>query len=242
MEIITVVSRTLCEADTTPVPYKNNPANTLMAILQGRALGLGPVQSLNCIALIRGKMSLYGDGFLGVIQSHPLYTGHQEMTMAEIQKEGRAVCTFYRAGKAHVATYSIEDAKRQKLWGNSGPWSTIPFRMLQMRARGFAGRNAFSDALKGLVIREEADDLQRIEDREAAEALQGTPAIETRQIRAQLAPPKRDPIEEATVVVAREEPAAPKASEPAAPKASKPAVKRARPRKPPVQDFVPCPE
>jgi hypothetical protein len=57
-------------------------------------------------------------------------------------------------------TFSVEDAKRARLWGNAGPWSQYPWRMLQMRARGWALRDVFADALMGLMPREEVEDYQ----------------------------------------------------------------------------------
>jgi hypothetical protein len=55
------------------------------------------------------------------------------------------------------------DAKRAGLAGKSGPWSQYPARMLALRARGFALRNAFADALRGLVTAEEAQDYPQSE-------------------------------------------------------------------------------
>ena len=55
------------------------------------------------------------------------------------------------------------DAKRAGLAGKSGPWTQYPARMLALRARGFALRNAFADALRGLVTAEEAQDYPQAE-------------------------------------------------------------------------------
>jgi antitoxin component of RelBE/YafQ-DinJ toxin-antitoxin module len=54
--------------------------------------------------------------------------------------------------------FSQTDAKRAGLWGKAGPWTQYPDRMLQMRARGFALRDQFADALKGIISAEEAAD------------------------------------------------------------------------------------
>jgi len=64
-----------------------------------------------------------------------------------------------RKGRKPVETrFSVEDAKRAGLWGKGGPWTAYPKRMLQMRARGFALRDAFPDVLKGMISVEEAQD------------------------------------------------------------------------------------
>jgi hypothetical protein len=57
-----------------------------------------------------------------------------------------------------VATFSVMDAKQARLWGKQGPWQQYPKRMLAMRARGFAIRDAFPDAMKGMITAEEAQD------------------------------------------------------------------------------------
>lgn len=54
-------------------------------------------------------------------------------------------------------SFSMGQAKRAGLLGK-GPWRQYTERMLQMRARGFAARDSFPDALSGMVIKEEAED------------------------------------------------------------------------------------
>lgn len=51
------------------------------------------------------------------------------------------------------------DAAKAGLSKKDGPWTNYPKRMCQMRARGFALRDSFSDFLKGLSIREEMEDV-----------------------------------------------------------------------------------
>ena len=52
----------------------------------------------------------------------------------------------------------MEDAKLAGLTTRSPVWKSYPKRMLQMRARGFALRDQFADALKGLSSAEEVRD------------------------------------------------------------------------------------
>lgn len=157
------VAEMLCKSKMVPKDYVNRPEDVLVAVIRGRALGLDPVASMESIAMVNGRACLYGDAFLAIVQSHPHYGGHSETPFEEIERTGVAVCTFYREGREYVGTFSVDDAKRARLWGKQGPWSQYPSRMLQMRARGFAGRDAFADALKGLITREEAQDLPSTE-------------------------------------------------------------------------------
>ena len=64
-----------------------------------------------------------------------------------------------------MSAFSKEKAMNAKLWGKDGPWKTYPERMLKMRARGFALRDAFADRLKGIITAEEARDYPSKEER-----------------------------------------------------------------------------
>ena len=52
----------------------------------------------------------------------------------------------------------VADAKRAGLWGTPGPWTQYPTRMMLLRARAFAYRDAFPDVLKGIRVVEEEQD------------------------------------------------------------------------------------
>lgn len=151
------MSEMLSSSAMVPQAYKGRPADTLVAMMMGNELGLNPIQSLQNIAVINGKPSIYGDALTALIQNHPRYGGMEESFDEEAMK---ASCTVWRkGGPKHTVTFSQQDAKTAGLWGRKGPWTQYPKRMLQMRARGFAVRDQFSDALAGLITREEAEDM-----------------------------------------------------------------------------------
>lgn len=134
----------------------NTPEAVMVAVQHGLELGLPPMQSLQSIAIINGKPCIYGDAALALCTAHPSFLDIEETT------EGNtATCVVKRRDRsAVVRTFSEADAKKAGLWGKSGPWQQYPARMLQMRARSWALRDAFPDALRGLGIREEVADYQ----------------------------------------------------------------------------------
>jgi hypothetical protein len=152
---------------TIPQRYQKKPADIVTAFLKGQELGLAPMASLEAFNMIQGTPCLQADFFLALIQSHPAYDGHEEMTFSEIEEAGKAVCTFVRKGQRYTREFSVKDAQRRGHWGKRGPWSTDPWRMLQIRARTFAGRDAFSDALKGFTTEDEARDIVELRAEEA---------------------------------------------------------------------------
>jgi hypothetical protein len=152
-------SEMLSKSQMVPKAYQGKPEDVLVAIQWGRELGLAPLQALQNIACINGKPSVYGDAAMALVQASPVCEDIEEFFEGEGTPNPIAVCIAQRRGRKPVkASFSLEDAKRAGLWGKPGPWQAYPKRMMQMRARGFALRDAFPDVLKGLITAEEAQD------------------------------------------------------------------------------------
>jgi hypothetical protein len=152
-------SEMLSTSTMVPKQYNGKPTDILVAMQWGAELGLAPLQALQNIAVINGKPSVYGDAAMALVQNNPVCEDIEEFMEDEGTPNPSAVCVAKRKGRKPVtAKFSVEDAKRAGLWGKQGPWTQYPKRMLQMRARGFALRDAFPDVLKGLITIEEALD------------------------------------------------------------------------------------
>jgi len=139
-----------------PSIYQGKPGDVVAAVLKGQEVGLKAMQSLQNIAVINGRASIWGDAMLALVQGSPVFGGiieeFDESTMT-------ARCTVWRKkSEKQVRLFSQKDAEVAGLWGKKGPWSQYPKRMLQMRSRGFALRDVFADCLSGLVLYEEAMD------------------------------------------------------------------------------------
>ena len=154
----------VAKTDFAPKDFKNKPESCMLAGQHGAELGLGPMQSLQCIAVINGRPTIWGDAALALVQSSAVC----EFISEAVEGDGDqmvATCIAKRRGypAPSAIKFSVADAKRAGLWGKSGPWTQYPKRMLQLRARGFALRDAFPDVLKGLVTAEEVQDYPQAE-------------------------------------------------------------------------------
>lgn len=149
----------LANSSMVPKAYQGKPQDILVCVQWGMEMGLAPMQALQNIAVINGKPSVYGDAAMALVQASPVCEDVEEFFENEGTPNPVAVCVAKRKGRKPVtARFSVEDAKRAGLWGKQGPWSAYPKRMMQMRARGFALRDAFPDVLKGMITVEEAQD------------------------------------------------------------------------------------
>jgi hypothetical protein len=152
-------SQMVSKSEFAPKDFRGKPESCMLAIQAGSEVGLSPMQSLQSIAVINGRPTIWGDAAMALVQSSPVC----EYIKEYVEGDGDAlvaVCEAKRRGypSPTVVRFSVADAKKAGLWGKSGPWQQYPARMLTLRARGFALRNAFADALRGLITAEEARD------------------------------------------------------------------------------------
>lgn len=144
-----------------PQPLRS--VHSIMVCLQfGHELGMGLLSSLQNIAVINGRPSLWGDAMLALCMRHPDWD--REVFHEWFEGDGEVLTAFCRVGRKGrkepiQRSFSVKDAKAAGLWGRTGPWTQYPRRMLQMRARSWALRDAFPDLLQGIYTAEEAADI-----------------------------------------------------------------------------------
>jgi hypothetical protein len=153
------MSQVMLKAGFAPSSLKTPEAVTA-AMLAGTEIGLTPFQSVQSIAMINGRPSLWGDGLKALVLASPVC----EYVKEEFQGEGEnltAVCRSKRKGVEyeHVTRFSWSDAKRAGLAGKDTYKSYGP-RMIQMRARAFNLRDNFADVIRGVRVMEEEQDFE----------------------------------------------------------------------------------
>lgn len=154
------ISKMLAGSELVPKDYRNKPENVFVAMQWGAEIGLKGLQAIQNIAVINGRPAVWGDAALALVQNRADCEDISE-TIDGVGDARTATCTIKRKGRSVVVrAFSVAQAKTAGLWGKAGPWTQYPDRMLQMRARGFAIRDAFPDALRGLNL---AEELQGVE-------------------------------------------------------------------------------
>lgn len=133
-----------------------------VAIMAGLEVGLPPMQAVQGIAVINGMPTVYGDARDGLIAASGLLEDMKEEM--EVDEQGLflwARCTIWRKGRKTPISQTITrpQAARAGWLKKTGPWQDSPNRMAQMRAKGWASRDAFPDVLKGLIDHDEAVDM-----------------------------------------------------------------------------------
>jgi hypothetical protein len=144
-----------------PKEFAGKPEACAVAVMQGLEIGLSPMAALQSIAVINGRPTLWGDGALAVVRASGLLEWLTEHTDGDT-----AWCEAKRRGQEQTIkrSFSDADAKAAGLLGKVGPWTQYRPRMRQMRARAWVLRDGFADALKGMGIAEEVNDIPPMRD------------------------------------------------------------------------------
>ena len=164
------LAKTLASSQLIPKAFQQRPGDVFVAMMWSHSLGIPIVQGLQGIAVINGKPSLYGDALLAVCMGSGQMADIEE-TVTGNADNLTATCKVTRRGKPTpvVSTFSIADARAAGLLGKPGPWKQYTSRMLKMRARAFALRDAFPDVLSGIASAEEMQDVEGMATEKATE-------------------------------------------------------------------------
>lgn len=156
----------LSESGLIPKAMQGSPANVLLTLLTGRALGIPAVLALSRIHVIEGVPRLAADAMLGVAMAHPLC-----VYIALIESTDQ-VATYEANRKGWPQplrlSFTIDDARKAGLAGR-GNWAKYPAAMLRARAGSAIARAVFPDVLSGVYDPDEMHDV----DAERAAAQRG---------------------------------------------------------------------
>ena len=168
-----------------PTAYRNKPDDAMVAIIFGHETGgLGPLTSLQFIAVINGRPGYYSDAVPGIAINKGLIIDIEEFQDGTpYQDDFKHVVIVTKAnGRKVRSEFSVADAKRAGLWDKAGPWKQYPKRMLQWRAKGYGVRDAAPHLLFGSTV-EELRDLEDQAQRHPEDARDVTPRAAARASR-----------------------------------------------------------
>lgn len=141
----------------------DTPEKVIIGVQWGWELGLSPMQSLKNISVINNSPAVWGDAVPALCRRHPQFLGISERWDGQGETR-KCIVVMTRKDDANATTreFGYQDAKRAGLLSRD-TYKNYPDRMYQCRARAWAARDCFADALMGLAIAEEVQDQQYLE-------------------------------------------------------------------------------
>lgn len=137
-------AKALAPSDLLPQAYRGKPANVLLAVESGKALGIPPIQAINAVHIINGSPSLSAN----LMRALVLRAGHTFRITGDAKVATATIIRKDDPSYEHTATWDIARAKTADLLKNAN-WSKHPDAMLKARATAEVCRNACADVLMG---------------------------------------------------------------------------------------------
>lgn len=140
-------AQALAAADLLPSAYRAKPANVLLAMEYGHALGLDTVTAIQSVHVIEGKPSASAQLIAALVRraGHRLrVTGDDKHAVAEVIRSDDQEFTFR-------AEWTMERANKANLTGKA-VWKQYPAAMLKARAITEVARDACPEALAGVAF------------------------------------------------------------------------------------------
>jgi len=138
-------SKALAASDLLPKQYRNSPANVLVAVEYGRALGLEPMAAIQGIHVVEGKPTASAQLIGALVRN----AGHRLRVVGD---DTQATATIRRADDPDfefTATWTMQRAAKAGLAGK-GSWAKYPAAMLKARAITEVARDACPEVLAGV--------------------------------------------------------------------------------------------
>ena len=139
-------SKALAASDLLPKQYRGAPANVLVALEYGAALGLSPMAAIQGIHVVEGRPTASAQLIGALVRN----AGHRLRVQGD---DKRAVAVIVRKDDPDFefrAEWTMERAKAANLAGK-GVWKQYPAAMLKARAITEVARDACPEVLSGVA-------------------------------------------------------------------------------------------
>lgn len=148
----------IVNTEAVPKALRGRPESVLAVILTGHEAGISPMQAINKIHVVDGRVAMSGE----LMRALVFKAGHEiwvdELTVTRCTMKGQ------RAGSTRVSsiTWTMDDAQKAGL-ASKDPWKKYPRAMLEARATAELCRLVFPDVLAGIsYVPDEIDSVEML--------------------------------------------------------------------------------
>lgn len=151
-----------------PQTYQNRPMDCTIAVDMANRMGVSPMMVMQNLYVVKGKPQWSGQACMSMIRGsgefknvRPVYTGTKGEASwgCYIQAEYRDTGEIVKGTEVTIGMAKAEDWYNK----NGSKWKTIPEQMLAYRAAAFFARVYIPNALMGVYVEGEAEDMSKEE-------------------------------------------------------------------------------
>lgn len=157
-QMATQAAEMFASSNMVPATYQGNPGSCFIALNTALRMKLDPLMVMQNLYVVKGRPSWSGQFAIAVINGCGKYT----MTWFECKngtdyKDGVRMCAQLPDGNAVRGSWITPEMVKAEGWGQK--WQTMPEQMYQYRAAAFFARTNCPEALMGLLVEGEAEDV-----------------------------------------------------------------------------------
>lgn len=149
------MAEALSKSSMIPDYLRGKPSDVFALVMLGHEIGLGPMQALRMVHVIKGKPQASAECMVALCKQHREVCNYFKL-IDEESGPTKATYITHRAGEPGPTklTYTIEEAKRAG-YTNNDNWVKQPAAMLRARASSALARAVYPDLVQGLYSYEE---------------------------------------------------------------------------------------
>lgn len=160
------IGKMFASSQLVPQNYQNKPMDCTIAVDMANRMGVSPMMVMQNLYVVHGKPQWSGQACMSLIRGsgqfknvRPVYTGQRNTDSwgCYIQAEDKTTGEVVKGTEI-----TIEMAKAEGWYNKSGSkWKTMPEQMLAYRAAAFFARVYIPNALMGVSVEGEVEDITK---------------------------------------------------------------------------------
>ena len=148
----------LASSSMVPVTYQNNPGSCFIALNTALRLRMDPLMIMQNLYVVQNRPSWSGQFAIALVNICPKFSATWfEYRNEEDFQKGVRMCAQLKTGQNVYGTWITPEMVKAEGWGKK--WQTMPEQMYKYRAAAFFARKNCPEALLGLSVEGEAEDI-----------------------------------------------------------------------------------
>ena len=176
------IGKMFASSQLVPQIYQGKPMDCTIAVDMANRMGVSPLMVMQNLYVVKGKPQWSGQACMSLIRGsgefknvRPVYTGERNTDSwgCYIQAEDKNTGDIVRGTEVTIAMAKAEGwySKPDKYGKETSKWKTMPEQMLAYRAAAFFARVYIPNALMGVMVEGEAEDISKADRIETDEPL-----------------------------------------------------------------------
>lgn len=168
------IGKMFASSQLVPQNYQGKPMDCTIAVDMANRMGISPMMVMQNLYVVKGKPQWSGQACMSLIRGssdfknvRPIYTGERNTDSwgCYIRAEDKVTGEIVTGTEVTIAMAKAEGwySKKDKYGNETSKWQTMPEQMLAYRAASFFARVYIPNALMGVAVEGEVEDVSRTE-------------------------------------------------------------------------------